>query len=441
MGSTADMGPREDAVPVHAFVLGANHLTASVSLRDRLLFTEEELPEFCRALLQIPGMREAVVLSTCNRSEIYGISDQPALSRPLIEKLWGAAKGVSEDEFRNHGYFHSQGDSVRHLFRVIGSLDSMVLGEMQIFGQIKDAYRVAVEQRCVDFYLNHLFQAGIRVGKRIRSETAIHEGAVSISYAAVELAKKVLGDLKGKTVGVVGAGEMGELAALHLHKAGAAKFVFFNRTLATAEKLAADFGGEPCLLAELGKRMAQCDILISATGAPDIVISKAQVQEAARHRGGRPIFLIDIAAPRDIDPEAGKVSNAFLFTIDDLKNVVDENVALRKEASRQALAIIDDEASKVDGWFKGLDIVPTIRTLREKYNAIVEKEIEKWAAGQSEETRRQLESLGRSLLNKFLHHPTTRLKALGERGDGKRASYFAGLLFALAEEESENGKN
>jgi len=167
---------------------------------------------------------------------------------------------------------------------------------------------------------------------------------------------------------------------------------------------------------------------------------QGQVQEAARHRGGRPIFLIDIAAPRDIDPEAGKVSNAYLFTIDDLKNVVNENVSMRKEASRQALEIIDEEASKVDGWFKGLDIVPTIRNLRDKYNAIVEKEIEKWAAGQPEETRRQLESLGRSLLNKFLHHPTTRLKLLGERGDGKRASYFAGLLFALAEEERENGQ-
>ena len=213
-----------------AFVLGANHQTASVTLRDRLLFSESELPDFCEALLKIPGMGEVVVLSTCNRSEIYGISTQPLVTRPLIEKLWGAGKGVSEDEIRNHGYFYSQHDAVRHLFRVIGSLDSMILGEMQIFGQIKEAYRIAVEHRCVDFYLNHLFQAGIHVGKRIRSETSIHEGAVSISYAAVELAKKVLGELKGKTVGVVGAGEMGELAAQHLHKAGADKFIFFNRT-------------------------------------------------------------------------------------------------------------------------------------------------------------------------------------------------------------------
>jgi len=432
------MDKRPDSVPAHAFVLGANHLTASVSLRDRLLFSEAELPDFCKALMELPGMREVVVLSTCNRSEIYGISSQPVQSRPLIEKLWGAGKGVSEDEIRNHGYFHSQGDAVRHLFRVIGSLDSLVLGEMQIFGQIKEAYRIAVEARCVDFYLNHLFQAGIHVGKRVRSETAIHEGAVSISYAAVELAKKVLGELKGKTVGVVGAGEMGELAAQHLHKAGAAKFIFFNRTLATAEKLAAGFGGELCLLADLGKRLPQCDILVSATGAPDIVITKAHVHDAARQRGGRPLFLIDIAAPRDIDPEAGQVSNAYLFTIDDLKNVVNENVAQRKDASQRALSIVEEEAAKVDGWFQGLDVVPTLRVLRDKYQGMVDKEIEKWAAGQPDEVRKKMEAMGKSLLNKFLHHPSTRLKLLGEQGDGKRASYFAELLFALEEESGES---
>lgn len=420
------------------FVIGVNHLTASVSLRDRLLFPNGELSAFCAKLLEEEGLREIVALSTCNRSEIYGITTVPGQTRQLVEKAWGSARGVSEDDIRNHGYFHLQGDSVRHLFRVIGSLDSLVLGEMQIFGQIKEAYRLAVENRWVDFYLNHLFQSGIRVGKRIRTETSIHEGAVSISYAAVELAKKVLGDLNGKVVGVIGAGEMGELAAQHLRKAGATRFVFFNRTLATAEKLAAEFGGELCQLAELDKRLHQCDIVVSATGSPDIVLTRAQVQEAARQRHGKALFLIDIAAPRDIDPEAGKVNNAYLFTIDDLKNVVNENVTLRKGASQKAMEIVEEEAARVDNWFQGLDIVPTIRTLRDKYQGLTEKEIEKWAAGQSPETRKALEALGRSLLNKFLHSPTTRLKLLGERGEGKRASYFAGVLFSLAEVEGQN---
>lgn len=424
-----------------AFVLGVNHITASVSLRDRLLFPEADLPGFCGRLLALEGMREVVALSTCNRTEIYGIAMNTAQARSHVEKLWGSARGVSEDEIRNHGYFHTQGDSVRHLFRVIGSLDSMVLGEMQIFGQIKDAYRLAVENRWTDFYLNHLFQTGIRVGKRIRTETTINEGAVSISYAAVELAKKVLGDLKGKTVGVVGAGEMGELAAQHLHKAGASRFVFFNRTLATAEKLAADFGGELCLLQDLDKRLHQCDIVVSATGAPETVITKAQVQEAARYRHGKPLFLIDIAAPRDIDPGAAEVGNAFLFTIDDLKNVVNENVSLRKEASRKALEIVEEEAAKAEAWFQGLDIVPVIRTLRDKYQDLADKEIEKWAAGLDPESRKRMEGLARSLLNKFLHSPTTQLKVLGERGEGKRASYYAGILFALGEREDKRMKS
>jgi glutamyl-tRNA reductase len=436
MDSRAETEKRGDAPQI--LVVGANHLTASVALRDRLLFSDAELQEFQRGLLDLPGMRETVVLSTCNRSEIYAVATQPSQARAAIESLWGTAKGVSEDEIRTHGYFLTQGEALRHLFRVIGSLDSLVLGEMQIFGQIKDAYRLAAEHRFADFYLNHIFQSGIHVGKRIRSETSIHEGAVSISYAAVELAKKVLGDLDSKTVGVVGAGEMGGLAAQHLHKAGARKFIFFNRTLATAEKLAADFGGELNLLSDLEKRMHQCDIVVSATGAPDIVIHKAQVQEAVKLRRGRPLFLIDIAAPRDIDPGAGEVSSAYLFTIDDLKNVVNENVSLRKAASDKALAIIEEEAGKVEGWFQSLDIVPVIRSLRDKYRAIMESELEKWAAGQPPETRKQMEALGRSLLNKFLHNPTTRLKLMGERGEGKRASYFAGILFALAEGEREN---
>ena len=427
------MQPKQETGLYQTFVVGVNHVTASVDLRDRLLFSEAELPDFSRSLLEVEGLRETVVLSTCNRSEIYGISSQPGQNRKIIERLWGDRKGISEDEIRNHSYFHVQGDAIQHLFRVIGSLDSLVLGEMQIFGQIKEAYRVAVENQCVDFYLNHLFQRGIRVGKRIRSQTAIHEGAVSISYAAVELAKKVLGELKGKSVGVVGTGEMGELAAQHLHRAGARKFIFFNRSLGSAERLAVDFGGEVCALSDLGKRLAHCDIVVSATGAPDIVITKGHVQEALRHRQGRPLFLIDIAAPRDIDPKVGEIYNTFLFTIDDLKNVVNENVAQRRNASQTALDIITEETAAVEAWFQSLDIVPTIRTLREKYRLITESEVEKWASGQPPETRKQMEALGRSLLNKFLHNPTTRLKLLGEQGDGKRASYFAELLFALAD--------
>ncbi len=421
------------------FVLGANHLTASVSLRDRLLFDEAGVGEFAEKLLREEGVSEVAVLSTCNRSEVYGVAAEPSAARLLIEKLWAAHRGVSEDEIRNHGYFHVQTEAVRHLFRVIGSLDSLVLGEMQILGQVKDSYQRASQNHWTDFYLNHVFQAGLHTGKRIHAETAIHEGAVSISYAAVELARKVLGELRGRSVGVVGTGEMGELAAQHFHKAGVKNFLFFNRSLGSAERMAASFGGEAHLLTDLSEKISRCDIVVSATGAPGIVISRELVQNSLRHRHGRPLFLVDIAAPRDIESEVGEVDNTFLFTIDDLKNAVSGNLDLRRQEARKAEAIVDEEAAKVEAWARGLDIVPVLRALREKYQALAEKEVEKWASGQPPELRPHLESLGRGLLNKFLHDPTTRLKLMGEQGDGLRASYYADMLFALAQEEKQHG--
>ncbi len=420
------------------FVIGANHLTASVNLRDRLLLDEQGVQEFTAVLIQQGIVSEAVVLSTCNRSEVYGVAVDPKAARLQIEKAWGLRRGVSEDEIRNHGYFSVQSEAVHHLFRVIGSLDSLVLGEMQILGQVKDAYQLAAQNNWADFYLNHIFQSGFHTGKRIHAETSIHAGAVSISYAAVELARKVLGDLSGRTVGVVGAGEMGELAAQHLHKAGSRNFLFFNRSMGPAERMAAAFGGSAHLLSELSVRMSQCDILISATGAPEIVITRDQVQAAHKQRHGQPLFLVDIAAPRDIDPAVGEEANTFLFTIDDLKNAVSENVELRRQEARKAQDIVEEEAAKVESWARGLDIVPVLRNLREKYQAIADREIEKWAAGQPQELRSQLEALGRGLLNKFLHDPTTRLKLLGEQGDSIRASYYADMFFALAEEEKRN---
>ncbi len=427
----------ENKIP-KSFVLGVSHVTASVELRDKLLFSEAELTEFSKIIKAMPGLRETVILSTCNRTEIYGIHD-PSFEeiRGQVEKIWAEKKNIAATEIESHGYFYSESEAIRHLFRVIGSLDSMVLGEMQIFGQIKEAYRLASEQGLADFYLNHIFQTGIRVGKRIRTETSINEGAVSISFAAVELAKKVLGELNGKTVGVVGAGEMGELAAKHFQKAGADKFIFFNRTLASAEKLATEFQGEVCLLSELQKRLLHCDIVVSATGATDIVITKNDVQEALRHRY-TPLFLIDIAAPRDIDPLVGEISNAFLFSIDDLKNVVDENISARKNASQKAMEIIEQELQGLESWLQTLDIVPTIRQLREKYTGMAEKEIAKWSTGQNEEVKKQMEALAHSLMNKFLHDPTTRLKSLGAKGEGNQASYFVNELFGLLPEERKN---
>jgi len=420
------------------FLLGANHLTASVDLRDRLLFTDQGMRDLVGTLKAAGTVDEAVILSTCNRSEIYGVSRTTSSAHEEAIRAWSRINGIGEQEILSHSYRFTGREAVNHLFRVMGSLDSLVLGETQILGQVKAAYQKSVENGWTDLHLNHLFQAGIHVGKRVHHETTIHEGAVSISYAAVMLAKKVLGELKDKTVGLVGTGEMGELAAQHLHKAGVSKFVIFNRSLTGAERLAADFGGEIVLLPELEKRLAACDIVISATGSPEVVITRRHVEAAMRHRGGHPLFLIDIAAPRDIDPACGEVDNTFLFSIDDLKAIVQENQELRRQASEKAQAIIDEEAAKVEAWHQSLALVPTIKTLRDRYRAMTEREIEKWAAGQSADGRAALEGLARGLMNKFLHAPTKGLKSLGEMGDGGRGGYYARLLFNLDDESQED---
>jgi glutamyl-tRNA reductase len=420
-------------------LMGANHITASVDLRDRLLFNPQAVQDFVSRLQEHSAVQEIVVLSTCNRSEVYVASPNPEATRKAIVSEWARLRDVSESEITGHSYCYVEGDAIRHLFRVMGSLDSLVLGEMQILGQVKDAYQRAIENRWTDLHLNKLFQAGIHVGKRIHSETTIHEGAVSISYAAVMLAKKVLGDLRGKTVGLVGTGEMGELAAQHLHKAGVSQFVIFNRSLAGAEKLAADFGGEIALLPDLEKRLHVCDIVISATGSPDIVVTRKHAEIAAKQRGGHPLFLIDIAAPRDIDPACGEVDNTFLFTIDDLMAIVKENQDLRRQAAEKAQAIVEEEAQKVEAWSQSLDLVPIIKALRASHQNLVDKELEKWTAGQPPEVQKQLEGLARGLMNKFLHAPTTGLRVLGEMGDGARAGNYARTLFGLNDMETRGG--
>lgn len=423
------------------FVLGVSHRTAPVSLRDRLLFRGGELEGFVDDLLREGLAGETVVLSTCNRSEIYGVTRGDASLRERLERAWGGARGVAADELRGHDYFHHGEEAVRHLFRVIGSLDSLVLGEVQILGQVKDAYQLASERRWTDFYLNHLFQAGLHAGKRIHAETAVHEGAVSISYAAVELARKVLGDLRGKTAGLIGTGEMGELAAQHLHRAGVRAFRFFNRSPESAERLAESFDGAAHGLDELPAHLPACDIVISATGATDIVVTAAQVREAVRRRHGDPLFLIDIAAPADIDPEAGSVENTFLFTIDDLKNAVEENAGQRREAARAAELIVEEEAARITAWTRGLDVVPTLKALRERYRAVTEREVARHAAGLTAAERERLEALGRGLLNKFLHTPTIRLKRLGEQGQAHIASRFTGELFGLDDIDEPGGRD
>jgi glutamyl-tRNA reductase len=312
----------------------------------------------------------------------------------------------------------------------------MVVGENQILGQVKEAYEFACNNNTVDFYLNHLFQAAFRVGKRVRTETKLNEGAVSISYAAVELAKKVLGKkLQNKVVGVVGSGEMGELTAFHLGKSGVSRYVFFNRSLSRAEKLASRFNGDIYALADLEGKLHQCDIVVSATASTQTVITKFQVEKALKERNGNPIFIIDIAAPRDVEESVQNLRNAFLFTIDDLKNVVGESLQLRREAAGDAMKIVEEETGKLEVWYQNLELGETIRKMRSKFEEIVTSELNRHGRGYSEDVRKDMEKMLRCAMGKFLHVPISGLKIIGEKGGGRKASQYAEQIFRLNEGE------
>jgi glutamyl-tRNA reductase len=328
-------------------------------------------------------------------------------------------------------YIHCGSDAVRHLFRVASSLDSMVMGEPQILGQVKDAYRQCVEGNASGVIMNKLLHHAFRAAKRVRTETAIAQNAVSVSFAAVELAKKILGHLQGRTILLIGAGEMSELAARHLIQHGAERIIVANRTYARAVRLAEEFHGIPVDFEHLEEKLQEVDIVISSTGAAGYIISKEMIQAALHRRKNRFLFLIDIAVPRDIDPAAGEVDNAYLYNIDDLQEVVDENVRGRLKEAEKAEQIIDEEVVKFTDWFSTLEVVPTIVSLREKVEGIMKGELEKTLSGMQhlgDEERKNIEILASSIVNKILHDPITGLK---EESQESSAIPFVAVLRRL----------
>lgn len=415
----------------HAVVLGASHHTSDVALRDALMLRDEAAGALLDELRAHPAIREAVLLCTCNRCDLTLAADPPDAAVEHARACWAQHCGLAREQLAEALYVQEDDEALRHLLRVSCSLDSLVVGESQVFGQVKDAFFAARDHGAVGFFLDHIYRETIRVGKRVRSQTAINEGAVSISYAAVELARKVLGRLEDKHVGIIGSGEMGELAARHLYKEGARTFTLFNRSRGSAEELAARFNADVCLLPDIDQRLHLCDVVIAATDAPGTILSREQVQRALGRRNDRRVFLIDIAAPRDIDPAVGGLLNTYLFTIDDLKQVVRDNAERRSEAAAQAEAIIDEELETITAWTRGLSVRPVIRQLRAQYEAMAMAEIESVARRATPEERERLEFLGRSLLNKFLHQPLTRLREIGEQGDGPSAGAYAAELFGL----------
>ncbi|MEK6202367.1 MAG: glutamyl-tRNA reductase [Desulfobulbaceae bacterium] len=392
-------------------LFGVNHKTTPLAVREKLA-VGNGYEEPLQALRNITGCKECYLLSTCNRVEIVVIAEENAQVEEAISKLL-FGDSVAPELRHDYLYIHRNNEAVHHLFMVATSLDSMIVGEAQILGQLKEAYRHASEYLCTGPILNKLLHKSFSVAKRVRSETQIGASAVSISYAAVELAKKIFGNLEDKNVLLVGAGEMAELAAEHLVSQGVRKVVVANRTLARAMDLAKRFNGTAVSLDELFSQLEQADIVISSTGAPNIILHKNDVKPIMRVRRNEPIFFIDIAVPRDLDPELNDLDNVYLYDIDDLQNVVETNKSERDKEAVKARRIVDEETLKFQNWLDSLAIVPTIAALRKKADDICRSELERTMCRLqhlSPNEQKAIEKMALAISSKLLHDPVSFLK-------------------------------
>ncbi len=425
---------------MNIILLGLNHKTAPLEIREKLSGAASDETHPLREIMQIAGVREAFYLSTCNRTEVFfRVDEKPEETLGLLKAYLRKRGNFGAEDIDRYFYLHFDENALSHLFRVTSSLDSMVMGEPQILGQVKESYREAVDNDATGILLNKILHHAFRVAKRVRTETGIASHAVSVSYAAVELAKKIFGNLAGKTVILVGAGEMSELAARHLMQHGASRILIANRTFERSVQMADFFRGEAIRFEDLEKRLQEADIVITSTGAPNYVISQEMVASALHRRKNRLLFLIDIAVPRDIDPAAGQLDNVYLYNIDDLQDIVDENRNIRQLEAEKAEAIVADEVKRYWEWYNTLEVVPTIVSLKEKTEAIVRGELEKsspWIQNLPEEERVHIEGLLSSVVNKILHDPIVGLKDKTIHRSAK--PYIAAIkhLFKLEDEPS-----
>ena len=425
---------------MHLVLIGLSHKTAPVAIREKLTFPADVQPRALASLTCSHLVSEAVILSTCNRTEVYAVaSDSDGGVNAVIDFL-ASFHELDRHELVRYLYIVTGEAVVRHLFRVVASLDSMVVGEAQILGQAKTAYDYAQSAGTTGKALNKLFRQSFEVGKRVRTETAIGESAVSISYAAVELAKKVFDTLDGRTVLVLGAGEMSELTLKHLVANGVSGVLVANRTFERAQDIAARFNGTAVPYEIFYDRIRDTDIVISSTAATEYVITKADLAPAAKHRS-RPLFLIDIAVPRDIDPRTNELSDVFLYDIDDLNGVVEANLEERMAEARRAEGIIDEEVAAFYGWVESMEVVPTVAAIRAKAEVIRQMELEKALKrlDLSDKERKTVEALTCAIVNKMLHGPTARLKKLSSTKDGYMYVDAARVLYGLDDSEDKQG--
>ena len=437
-------------------VVGLNHKTSPIEIRERLSFNEHQLREGLRHLRCYSGVQEAIILSTCNRVEIYAVVEHTQEGVHQAEQFLLNHGARHEDQIDPEAivrglYRHANQDAIRHVFRVATSLDSMMIGEPQILGQVKEAFDLALHQEASGVVLNKLFKKAISVAKRVRNETQIAENAVSISFAAVELAKKIFGKLAEKEVLLIGAGEMAELAVRHLQSSGIRRPMITTRTYQNAVELAKQFDGVPVHFENFPRELERADIVLCSTGAAHHVVRVEHIAEAIARRKNRPIFLIDISVPRNIDPEINQIDNVYLYDIDDLQSVVDANLKERGKEALKAEKIVDEEISFVQRWIKSLEVVPTITALRKKADSIRAGELDRFRKKLSQlgpSEWESIEALASGIVNKLLHDPLVVLKDEANSSNGNLYVETARRLFDLDKNEdaavtaeNQNGEN
>jgi glutamyl-tRNA reductase len=419
------------------FAVGLSHRTAPIELREKVDFAHSGVNAALANLAARNVAREMAVLSTCNRAEVYVASESDRALEDLA-RFFAEYHGVPLDEVSQHLYIHSGAEAARHLLRVAAGLDSLVVGEPQILGQVKSAYSIANEEHHIGTVLNRLFNAAFTAGKRVRSETGLGAGAVSVSYAAIALARKIFGDLSHLHVLILGTGEMGKLTGLHLKAQNVRTITLSSRTRASAERLAPQFGAQVVDWAEMPAAIERADILVSATGAPTTILSKAAIARAMKARRERPLFIIDIALPRDIEADAGTLEQVFLYNVDDLQDIVKENLARRTAELAQADAIVNEEVRKFAAWLQSREIIPTVVALRERFEHIRRAELGRLQhklTGLPPEAQLQVDNITRLIVEKLLLTPTEQLKSIGD--DALAAAYSDALnrLFSLPAQE------
>lgn len=419
---------------MHILAVGLNYRTSPVEIRETFSFSASRLPDALQELRETKSILECVIVGTCNRTEIYAVVDRQYACGHFIRGFMEKWFGIPREQFQPFLYAYQDREAVEHLFRVSCGLDSMVVGETQILGQVRDAFLLAQHQKTTGTLLNTLFKQAVTLAKRAHAETSIGENPVSVSYAAVELGKRVFGSFNGKTVMIVGAGKMSELTAKHLHAGGSNRILVVNRTHERARELAGKFAGEAYGFDRLRECLASADIVISSTGSSETVLTKEDVQSILHARKSRPLFMVDIAVPRDLDPAIGELPNVFLYNIDDLESIVEANLEERYNEAAKIETMVKAEYTEFERWLKTLGITPVIHALQEKSKRIYEETMEsmlKKLPDLDEREQKVIRKLTKSIVNQMMRDPILRIKEMAaERHGGESLEMFT-KIFAL----------